>query len=272
VSAGAAEAGEPAPRERVGRAFRFNTKGKYTAQAEQLRKDAALEALKQRIAATARKAGLDSEFEAVAPGIKRAAPPDAEWWDAALLPTGSYADLAMGVAALNITTPDSPITLYVQHPIPLPAPAEQDKAALKPLKLTTREQKKLTKGRRQAVLQDHRDRIKMGLIPPDPPKGRPGVLCGRDARTDARRSPAGEPDEGAHVGRDPGPDQGRGPGPARGRRPQAQPREDERRAQAHRRGAARQARGEEGRRGEEGHLRRRLPVRAPLRSVQDMTG
>jgi U4/U6 small nuclear ribonucleoprotein PRP3 len=73
--------------------------------------------------------------------------------------------------ALNIHTTDSPITVYVQHPIPIPAPGEKDKSTLKPLKLTTREQKKLRKGRRQAAHQDHQDRVRMGLEPPDPPKG-----------------------------------------------------------------------------------------------------
>jgi hypothetical protein len=34
-----------------------------------------------------------------------------------------------------------------------------------------KEQKKMRKQRRQAELQDKRDRIRMGLIPPDPPKG-----------------------------------------------------------------------------------------------------
>lgn len=33
------------------------------------------------------------------------------------------------------------------------------------------EQKKMRKQRRQAELQDKRDRIRMGLIHPDPPKG-----------------------------------------------------------------------------------------------------
>lgn len=38
--------------------------------------------------------------------------------------------------------------------------------------LTKKEQKKLRKQLRQQELQDHRDRVKMGLIPPDPPKVR----------------------------------------------------------------------------------------------------
>lgn len=92
---------------------------------------------------------------------------------------------------MNIRTPNSPITIYIQHPIPIPAPGDKNKTVLKPLKLTKKvrdgvticrvyilinfiylqEQKKMRKQRRQAELQDKRDRIRMGLIPPDPPKG-----------------------------------------------------------------------------------------------------
>ncbi len=53
---------EGAPRERHGRSFRFNPKGKYVALANQMRQDQQLEALKQRIAESARKAGLDSDM------------------------------------------------------------------------------------------------------------------------------------------------------------------------------------------------------------------
>ena len=53
---------EGAPKERVGRQFRFNPKGKYVQIANQVRQEAQLEQLKQRIAESARKAGLDSEM------------------------------------------------------------------------------------------------------------------------------------------------------------------------------------------------------------------
>jgi U4/U6 small nuclear ribonucleoprotein PRP3 len=59
-----------APRERVGRSFRFNTKGKYVQMGNQMRQEAQLEALKQRIAESARKAGLDSEFETLEKNIR----------------------------------------------------------------------------------------------------------------------------------------------------------------------------------------------------------
>lgn len=60
---------EGAPRERMGRSFKFVQKGKYTSLGNQMRHDAQLEALKQRIAESARKAGLDGEM-GVEKGLK----------------------------------------------------------------------------------------------------------------------------------------------------------------------------------------------------------
>lgn len=51
-----------APKERTSRGFRFIQKGKYKQIADQVRQEAKLEELKQRIAESARKAGLDSEL------------------------------------------------------------------------------------------------------------------------------------------------------------------------------------------------------------------
>ncbi|KAF5383210.1 hypothetical protein D9615_004952 [Tricholomella constricta] len=158
-----------APRERTGRNFRFNPKGKYIAMANQMRQDNQLEALKQRIAESARKAGLDGEM-GVEKTIKRAPPPVAEWWDVALLPNKNYDDIDFGLDKLNIQTPDSPITIYIQHPIPIPAPADKNQAEFKPLMLTKKERRKMRRLRRAQELQDKRDRIRMGLLPPDPPK------------------------------------------------------------------------------------------------------
>jgi len=57
---------EGAPKDRSGRNFRFNPKGKYVALGNQMRQEQQLEALKQRIAESARKAGLDGDM-----GIER---------------------------------------------------------------------------------------------------------------------------------------------------------------------------------------------------------
>jgi U4/U6 small nuclear ribonucleoprotein PRP3 len=70
ASASAETGFEGTPRERVGRSLRFNPKGKYVSLANQMRQDIQLEALKQRIAESARKAGLDSEFDTLEKNIR----------------------------------------------------------------------------------------------------------------------------------------------------------------------------------------------------------
>jgi len=70
ASASAETGFEGTPRERVGRSLKFNPKGKYVSLANQIRQDAQLEALKQRIAESARKAGLDSEFDTLEKNIR----------------------------------------------------------------------------------------------------------------------------------------------------------------------------------------------------------
>lgn len=136
--------------------------------------------------------------------LQRQPPPDVEWWDAPLLSNKSYTDLD-DPSNLKINTDDSLITLYVQHPIPIPAPWENRGESARPLMLTKKvsgvgmlgglsfgfcadffwllcssfppppptlqEQKKMRRQRRAADLRDKQDRQKMGLIPPDPPKG-----------------------------------------------------------------------------------------------------
>jgi len=58
------------PKERSGRTFRFNPKGKYVQLAKQMEQDRKMEELKQRIAEGAKKAGLDSEFETLEKNIR----------------------------------------------------------------------------------------------------------------------------------------------------------------------------------------------------------
>jgi U4/U6 small nuclear ribonucleoprotein PRP3 len=152
-SANAGPSFEGAPRERTGRKFHFVQKGKYVALGNQMRQEVQLEALKQRIAESARKAGLDGDMgiektikvtvisfsyfsRHLIKSSQRAPPPESEWWDAALLPNKNYDDIqTYGIEGLNINTQDSPITIYIQHPIPIPAP-EANKVELKPMMLT----------------------------------------------------------------------------------------------------------------------------------------
>jgi U4/U6 small nuclear ribonucleoprotein PRP3 len=66
--------------------------------------------------------------------VQREAPPDIEWWDEPLLPSKSYDDLATNAA--KISTDDSPITIYVQHPVQIAAPWDKKKVEARPLMLT----------------------------------------------------------------------------------------------------------------------------------------
>ncbi|KAG1722099.1 hypothetical protein EDB19DRAFT_1898235 [Suillus lakei] len=84
---------EGAPNERHGHTFHFNPQ------------EAQLKALKQRIAESPLKAGLDSEFGTLEKNIKQEYSPT------------TYHDLYLGFSHLNIRTQDWPITLYVR-PVP----------------------------------------------------------------------------------------------------------------------------------------------------------
>lgn len=56
--------------QRKARDFKFVQKGRYVQMGDQMRADANMEALKARIAASARKAGMDSEFQSLEKLVK----------------------------------------------------------------------------------------------------------------------------------------------------------------------------------------------------------
>jgi U4/U6 small nuclear ribonucleoprotein PRP3 len=158
------------PSKRSGRKMQFSAPGKYVKQGDQLRNEAKLEALKARIAEQSRKAGLDSEFDVLERSLRRQAPPAVEWWDEAILPDPTYDSIPSALEYIE-TNPDSLVTHLVQHPIPIVAQSDR-KQAERGLMLTKKEARKMRRQRRLAELEDKRDKQKMGLIPPDPPKVR----------------------------------------------------------------------------------------------------
>ena len=67
---------------------------------------------------------------------------------------------------------DQLVTLYVHHPIPIKPPNELNGAPVaRSLMLTKKERKKLRRQRRQETQKEKQDKIRLGLLPPDPPKG-----------------------------------------------------------------------------------------------------
>ena len=152
----------------------FNQKGKYIQQASALRRQAALEAMKKRIAEQTRKAGIDEDLD-VEKNFVVQAPPDLEWWDESLVDGQSY-DSVDNPAKLKLTTPDSIVTEYVQHPVAVEPPQDRRAPAAKPMFLTAKEQAKLRRQRRMAELKEMQAKIRLGLVPAPPPKVKKGNL------------------------------------------------------------------------------------------------
>lgn len=152
----------------------FNQKGKYIQQANALRRQAALEAMKRRIAESSRKIGIDEDLDTEKSYIVEA-PPDIEWWDEGLVDGKNY-DRISEEKSLKIDTTDSIITEYVQHPVLLEPPQEKNMPAPKPMFLTSKEQAKLRRQRRMADLKEQQAKIRLGLEPAPPPKVKKGNL------------------------------------------------------------------------------------------------
>ncbi|KAL2127036.1 hypothetical protein VTI74DRAFT_11439 [Chaetomium olivicolor] len=156
----------PTGRARESRQLIFNQKGKYIQQANALRRQAALEEMKRRIAAQARKAGLEEDRD-VEKAFVIEAPPDLEWWDEGLIDGKDYNNFPQ---SLKVNTPDSIVTIYIQHPVAIEPPQDKLAPAPKPMYLTPKEQQKLRRQRRMMELKEKQAKIRLGLEPAPPPK------------------------------------------------------------------------------------------------------
>lgn len=144
----------------------FNQKGKYIAQANALRRQAALEEMKKRIAEQARKAGLDEDRD-IEKAFVVEAPPDVEWWDQGLIDGNDYSNIP---DSIKVNTPDSVVTIYIQHPVAIEPPQDKLATEIKPMYLTPKEQQKLRRQRRMMELKEKQAKIRLGLEPAPPPK------------------------------------------------------------------------------------------------------
>ena len=152
----------------------FNQKGKYIQQAAALRRQAALEAMKKRIAESSRKVGIDEDLD-TEKGFLVEKPPDIEWWDEGLVKDPNY-DSIDSPNGLKLDTSDSIITVYIQHPVALEPPSQQLLTVQKPLPLTSKEAAKVRRQRRMENLKEEQAKIRLGLVPAPPPKVKLGNL------------------------------------------------------------------------------------------------
>ncbi|KAI1210536.1 PRP3-domain-containing protein [Annulohypoxylon truncatum] len=169
-----ASLGAPGAKPRQSRHLVFNQKGKYIQQANALRRQAALEALKKKIAAGTRKVGIDEDKD-VEKNFVVDAPPDIEWWDEGLVDGKNYDDIE-NPKALKIESADTIVTRYIQHPVAIEPPQDKNVPPPKPMYLTSTEQAKLRRQRRMADLKEEQAKIRLGLVPAPPPKVKKGNL------------------------------------------------------------------------------------------------
>ncbi|TWU75595.1 hypothetical protein ED733_006655 [Metarhizium rileyi] len=161
-------------RKRESRRLVFNQKGKYIQQANAFRRQAALEAMKKRIAEQTRKAGINEDLD-VEKNFVIEQPPDIEWWDEGLVDGKTYQQIE-NVASLKILSSDSIVTEYIQHPVALEPPQDRHILEDKAMFLTSKEQAKIRRQRRMAELKEMQAKIRLGLVPAPPPKVKKGNL------------------------------------------------------------------------------------------------
>jgi U4/U6 small nuclear ribonucleoprotein PRP3 len=164
---------KPGPdRSRLPRKLVMNQQGKYIDQAQKIRNQERIEALKRKMADELRKKELDESGEK---GFLIPEPPACEWWDEGLLDATDYAVLD-NPEKLKFDTDDSIITAYIQHPVEIRPPQEKLVVTAKPMFLTKTETKKVRRQRRAAVNKEKQAKIRLGLEPPPPPKVKRGNM------------------------------------------------------------------------------------------------
>jgi U4/U6 small nuclear ribonucleoprotein PRP3 len=145
-------------KDHAARPIHFNQRGKFISKANKARNEAQMKILEREIAESSAGAGLDVEIIAdlLAMGVDQV--PRAEWWDLPYLTASGQID-------------GSKITSLIHRPALIQPPADPNEyVPPKPLALTKEEQKKIRRQRRLEEQKDKQERIKLGLLPPDPPK------------------------------------------------------------------------------------------------------
>lgn len=149
----------------------FSERGRYIKQANELRNDVKKmedEAKKQqqlkKLNLLPNKALGEDKYE---PRM----PPSVDWWDSILINGHSYEsiDSTDGLTYKDLMSEDNPITIYIQHPVPILASSEA-KPQEESIFLTKKEKKRLRRHERMTKLKEKQDKIKLGLEPVPPPK------------------------------------------------------------------------------------------------------
>lgn len=149
----------------------FNPKGKFIEKANELRREAErIETEKrieeERLRNSHKIEGVETDAISNEKQIRPEMPPAVEWWDEGLLHDNGSDDKKSYDASINF----EPITIYIQHPVPIPAPWEKYQPKDTKIYLTKKETKRLRKNTRAERHKEKQDRIRLGLDPAPPPK------------------------------------------------------------------------------------------------------
>ncbi|ORZ37856.1 hypothetical protein BCR44DRAFT_1430071 [Catenaria anguillulae PL171] len=168
---------------RRGGKLHFVPQGKYIAKADKLRKEEKLAALKASLSATMKKVGVDASALDVIPDevVKRAAPPLVEWWDMPLTHGYTTYESMVGHDNDNVPPPgdqafymfDTPVPMAVQAASGSASASEADHQVVTPIThfiQHPQERRKLRRQRRMEEQREKQDKIRLGLLAPDPPK------------------------------------------------------------------------------------------------------
>jgi U4/U6 small nuclear ribonucleoprotein PRP3 len=156
-------------KDRKARPIAFNPHGKFIEKANAERQAAKMEELKRKIEERARKAGLEEDLDVGDREVLlRPEPPEIEWWDEDFLTNKSYDDIERG--ELKLDGEETKITLYIQHPIPIPPPSITHAPPARPVMMTAKEMEKSRRIRRAEEQKDKQGKRLLGLLPPEPPK------------------------------------------------------------------------------------------------------
>ncbi|KAK6464490.1 pre-mRNA processing factor 3-domain-containing protein [Scheffersomyces coipomensis] len=151
------------------RSLTFNPKGKYIEQANRLREKIKQEEEEKRKIEEKKSKGLTADENLGEHLYKSQFPPPVEWWDQPYLRDRSY-EFIDNLDRVNMENENQMVSIYIQHPILIPAPWLKHGAEQKAMMLTKKEMKRIRKNDRQDKLKDKQDRIKLGLDPAPAPK------------------------------------------------------------------------------------------------------
>ena len=149
----------------------FNAKGKFIEKANEIRREAEQAELEKRMEEERLKnshkiEGVETDAIANEKQIRPEMPPMVEWWDEGLLLESTDEGKSYESSGINF----EPITIYIQHPVPIPAPWEKYQPKETKFHLTKKETKRLRKNTRAERHKEKQDRIRLGLDPAPPPK------------------------------------------------------------------------------------------------------